>query len=78
MDVKICKLTKIISKAKNIELCSKCNGNGWFWSDLGFGDIPGDEVKICCRQCGGKGRVILATIEVEAMMPFDFEITKDD
>jgi hypothetical protein len=43
-------------------------------SDLDFGDAPGDEVKITCRDCNGSGRVTTLMMMVEAVVPFDFKV----
>jgi DnaJ-class molecular chaperone len=55
-------------------LCPMCEGNGWDWSDLEFGDLPGDEEKHDCGHCKGTGRVVILKMTVIAEVPFNFEI----
>jgi DnaJ-class molecular chaperone len=62
-------------KQRAVELCPRCMGNGWYWSDLNFGDFPGDETKITCRDCNGSGRVTTLKMEVEAVVPFDYKLS---
>ena len=61
-------------KQRAVELCPNCQGKGWYWSNLDFGDAPGDETKITCRQCAGSGRVTTLAMTVEAVVPFDYKI----
>jgi DnaJ-class molecular chaperone len=71
--MKIQKVLKIEEpKVRKVELCERCSGKGWVWSDLEFGDIPGDEKKLCCRDCNGTGRVTVLVMRVEAVVPHDF------
>ena len=55
-----------------ISLCNECKGTGFVWSDLGFGDIPGDERKLKCKDCNGTGRVKTITITAIVEVPFDY------
>lgn len=72
--VEVTKITKVLKESKGaVELCSHCGGKGWFWSDLEFGDIPGDESKISCTACNKTGRVMKVKLEVEALIPFSVE-----
>lgn len=59
---------------RKIELCTKCYGDGWYFSDLDFGDIPGDEVKINCKICNGTGQVTTLEVVCLAIVPYDFII----
>ena len=60
------------SAASEITLCNKCKGSGFVWSNLDFGDIPGDERKLKCKDCDGTGRVKMIKITAIAEVPFDF------
>jgi len=55
-----------------ISLCNECGGSGFVWSNLDFGDIPGDERKLKCNACNGTGRVKTITITAIAEVPFDY------
>jgi DnaJ-class molecular chaperone len=59
---------------RKVGLCKNCRGQGWVWSELEFGDIPGDERKCSCTACNGAGRTTALTITVEAVVPFDFKV----
>ena len=37
-------IQKVIGDVEAVALCPRCEGSGKVWSELDFGDIPGDEV----------------------------------
>lgn len=65
---------KIIDACSNIKLCSQCDGEGKVWTELEFGDIPGDERQYDCPRCKGSGRTAIFKLEVLAEMPFNYKL----
>ena len=59
---------------RSIILCERCQGLGWYWSDLEFGDAPGDEHKIDCSLCGKTGRLTMLTMKVKALVPYHYDL----
>ena len=65
---------EILLENNVVELCPKCQGRGWNWSDLTFGDIPGDEVKKACQVCNSTGRVKTVTVRADVLVPLDWTV----
>lgn len=72
--MKISVVYEKLAESEKVDLCGSCNGKGWKWSNLDFGDIPGDEERICCGACGGTGRVKTATVRADIIVPFDWDL----
>jgi len=71
--INVKEIIDIDNKVKSeISLCNECIGSGFVWSDLGFGDIPGDERKLKCKACNGTSRVKTIMITAIAEVPFDY------
>ena len=73
--MKISVVYKVLAESEKVDLCGRCDGNGWYWSDLEFGDYPGDEKKICCDSCGGTGRVKTVNVNADIVVPFDWKLS---
>jgi len=71
--MKISAIHEKLAESKEVILCERCNGKGYVWSNLDFGDIPGDEREICCGPCGGTGRVKTVTVRADIVVPFNWK-----
>jgi len=67
----VVEIHEIINDENQITICEDCNGNGCFWSTLGFGEISGDERQIQCRLCNGTGRMRTLMVKAEIKVPFN-------
>lgn len=63
-----------LAESEKVDLCQRCSGKGWNWSNLDFGDIPGDEKKICCDMCAGTGRVKMVNVRADIVVPFNWDL----
>ena len=72
--MKISVIHEVLSESEEVNLCGSCNGKGWYWSDLEFGDYPGDERKICCSSCAGTGRVKTVNVNADIVVPLDWKL----
>ena len=72
--MKIQAVHKKIAERGDVILCPTCKGRGWNWSNLDFGDYPGDERKIDCASCGANGRVRTVTVEADIIVPYNWEL----
>lgn len=61
------------NKTHEIKLCGRCGGEGKCWTELEFGDVPGDETQYPCPRCNATGRTSIIELTVMAEVPYNFK-----
>ena len=74
--MKISTIYEQLAESDRVVICDSCQGVGWYWSELEWGDGPGDEEKIDCGACGGTGRIKTVCVRADIIVPFDWELPK--
>jgi DnaJ-class molecular chaperone len=72
--MKLVTVRELLSDSEKAKPCQQCDGKGWKWSDLDFGDLPGDERRISCPMCAGTGKIKIVTVRADIIVPYDMTI----